>query len=95
MRRESFQDASVPRRVFAMNRKIRLVSLALMTWSWAAAVQAQVQPKGTVPARQAPVGHRQPTPGSVGKAQVEHGTNPAPQPKGRDYGSELSICRGC
>lgn len=81
-----------------MNRKIRFVSLALITWSWATAVQAQVQPnEGIVPSRQAPVGHRQPTPDSVGKARVEHGANPATQPQqqGHDYGSDLSICRGC
>jgi outer membrane biosynthesis protein TonB len=85
-----------------MDGNIRVVSLALMIWSWTTAVQAQVQPnEAIVPTRQAPVGHRQPTPDSVGKAEVEHGTNPAPQPQpqpqpeGRDYGSELSICRGC
>jgi hypothetical protein len=81
-----------------MNRKIRLVSLALMTWSLATAAQAQVQPnEQTVPTRQAPVGHRQPTPNSVGKAEIERGTNPTPQrqSQGRDFGSELSICRGC
>jgi hypothetical protein len=50
-----------------------------------------------MPTRQAPIGHRQPTPDSVGKAEVERGTNPnpQPQPQGRDFGSELSICRGC
>lgn len=81
-----------------MKRTLRLVTLALMACSWATAPQAQVQPNGgTAPARQAPVGHRQPTPESVGKAQVERGTNPASQPQsqGRDFDSELSICRGC
>jgi hypothetical protein len=81
-----------------MNRKIRLVGLVLLTMSWAAAAQAQVQTnEETMPTRQAPIGHRQPTPDSVGKAEVERGTNPnpQPQPQGRDFGSELSICRGC
>jgi hypothetical protein len=82
-----------------MNRKIRLAGLALLTLGWAISAQAQVPPPNdeTAPTRQAPIGHRQPTPDSVGKAAVERGTNPTPQPQsqGRDFGNDLSICRGC
>jgi hypothetical protein len=52
-----------------------------------------VPPAATRPS--APVGHRQPTNESISAAKANRGTAQQPQPRGRDFGSELSICRGC
>jgi hypothetical protein len=77
--------------------QMRLIAFALLiAFTCTTAAQAQVSPNAaTEPNRQAPVGHRQPTPQSVGKAEAERGTPSQPQSRGRDLGSELSICRGC
>lgn len=75
-----------------------IVAAIFLTIPFATALQAQSQtnpPTGS--GRVAPVGHRQPTAESVGSALSARGTNAAPQPQSqnRDFGSELSICRGC
>jgi len=78
-----------------MRRKLLAVGLVwLGTLANASLVCAQTVPPA-VTGRSAPAGHRQPTSESINAAKANRGTAQQPQPRGRDLGSELSICRGC
>jgi hypothetical protein len=78
-----------------MRPKPLAISLVwLGTVANASLVCAQTVPPADT-GRSAPVGHRQPTSESVNAAKANRGTAQQSQPRGRDLGSELSICRGC
>jgi hypothetical protein len=79
---------------------ITMLAFAVLTCAPAMAARAQTQTSPAQSTRDAPVGHRQPTPQSVGSAEATKETKPGSRPQagrdlGRDLGSELSICRGC
>jgi hypothetical protein len=74
---------------------VQVVSFTLVLASATPLLSQERNDAATERNTSAPTGHRQPTIDSVNKATAGKTEKPTSQPRGRDLGGELTICRGC